>query len=895
MITQNESGLSQADYDALYDIYDNKDLPVVAKVELRQYAPQWYALPNFPTPPGASIDVYSYDWIAGDTSIKVLYPDVSDNTRITSLTYNQALGAWSSGTLWDSNFPLTGLSVGEGIIEAGLREQLFFVISGTGVKCFNIVFEGGTLITWTNTSLVAPAFIAGVKSDTAAFHIIGTTPKGNWRLGYGVHGTTNIMWSDIYWPYQVRSMDAVRFPERGYDVVIMSTDLPPLVDVSSQGTKTTVTEQRVQGLVGFKYDYATGHWSDHFVIDQIDNQSILAVGSARVTSHTTNNVTYAYLTYSRLFADNVVLAISKSADGVNWQAPLYYDGMGDFSMVSEVQPICLVRNTYCMTLVGGGVARQSVATDFMGDAAPAAIQDITKYVTGLSVQSGLQRSATVSLSIPTGDTIPLLDLKRMLRAKIEYGYFVNGHAVTTPALIGLVTSQKTTRDLPTIDISLSVKDTSVLPQLVGISEAREWENISFHGDNFAPTVEDDTLGTSGLGHVAAHTGTWTGGTSSAKDVGLKLVAEATEGFAMSTSISRAMKGTFSSEMSVYKPLEAVNMGTGAISKTLVGGEYGGLAFHAVNQHQCWYIKFLPASSGNSTVQLVKRVPVLIDGSTLHADYTITPDSWAAPAHTGAYSVGYSGRVSVEWRYNLIRVYHNYPGQTSVKIIEYEALGMGNTGVNNPIGGSLQRVALEGGLLDHPYTSGGCAYLGYSPDDGYVNVLTDGGFELNTALFGYYTGAYLWDDPAQGITGGRKSGFQSAGSWALRVTSDQTLKTSGVFVKTTTGQAISANTVLRFRGKIYIVSGDPDAKYNVYARVHYPGENATRPNEPENRHIIGASSVLNGSAWEAFDVVGPCTHSVDWLEIYAVVENGPHSANSVFYLDESDDFQVRWHV
>ena len=78
---------------------------------------------------------------------------------------------------------------------------------------------------------------------------------------------------------------------------------------------------------------------------------------------------------------------------------------------------------------------------------------------------------------------------------------------------------------------------------------------------------------------------------------------------------------------------------------------------------------------------------------------------------------------------MIRVYRHYPNGAAQEILSYEAKGMGDYDFNaKNQDGTPNYPLLESGYRGRPLTGGGCAYLAYSPKDGYQNVLGDGGFE-----------------------------------------------------------------------------------------------------------------------------------------------------------------------
>ena len=267
--------------------------------------------------------------------------------------------------------------------------------------------------------------------------------KNNWRLGYVLDG--GVVLSDIYWPYQVRSFDAIR-TDFGYDVIALVTDLPPIADYSVTANKLTKTEQRVQGIVLFKFNHTTKTWSDHSEFDIADNHTAVVRANVKLTKHADR----IYMVYAKEYSDQVGLALTQSADGLSWEDPIFYTGLGEFATVGDVPRACLVRASKYMYLVTGDGVMRSVATAFMGTPDPSVTQDITDYVTGVSVTIGQARSASVNLGDPNGELSAGLMGKYplALKATLKVGYHTDNGDVTIPCVTGYVVDRSTDTGLP---------------------------------------------------------------------------------------------------------------------------------------------------------------------------------------------------------------------------------------------------------------------------------------------------------------------------------------------------------------------------------------------------------------------------------------------------------------
>jgi hypothetical protein len=897
MIDLNElNGVDQADYDRMAAQVTSQTQSPAIKVTLRQYAPKWIDT-NLPPLPGQTIGIdaaFSPSY-KGVPSLVVIYR--SGSQVLVKYLPDDGSSGWVSDPT-----PLINDANEICAMSNDTFSALIFAYTyadGLGLKRYNSL-EHSTV---NYSNILHPIkFCAPVYGSELGTHVCGLTANGNWRLGFGRGAVANapIAWSDIYWPYQVRSFDALSvtlydtngFVSDHYHVVAMITDLPSLIDVSTSGTKTVTTEQRVQGVVIFKFDPANLQWSDFFLVDVCDNKSGVAFSGLKLSS--TSDAGQFFMTYAKQYTDKVGIAIAKSEDGLHWENPLFYSDSYIQSYAVATEPATVfVRSYRYLCLVSSSRLLRSVGTDFAGWATESlgAVQDITANVFSITGQIGVSRSITLHLAgLPSNS---LLYGDRLLRCEVQYGMKSAYGTWTMNVLTGDVVPVNRDRQFGDDTLSITVKDTSGLPQMVGVSEAREWETLAFHGDNFAPTIEDDDIGTSGLGHIAVQTGTWTGGNKTNKTQGLNLLAENKEGFVLSTSISRALCGTFSAEMSFYQKLAEVAMDGSKPSVGLQGGEWAGLAFHALSQHDLWYVKFIPASGAASTFQLVKRVSRIItntDGTTTttHDEFVVAS---AVVDPDDAYSSLYSGRILIVWRYNMIRVYRHYPNGAATKIIEYEAKGMGNTDFSVA---AASLPVLEGSKRGRPFTGGAAGYLGYSPKDGYTNVLANGDYESD-AMSGFFDhrygkyNAYHYNNWNYDLVT-RVSSPKVNGTSSLRVVSVAlpiTTKTSGASIRTdlAVGQFVKDKPV-RFRGNIYVYGtglGDQDDEIRLYvcSRVHNEGE--ADPNALWNRHGTQIE-ITEGGKWIPFEMIYSPSSTYDWGEIATYVVGGPFDTAVTWYLD-----------
>ena len=875
-------GFDATKYNALKAKLTAKGINPAVRITLRQYAPQW----SEHSAPGVilhqSADFYAGPWTAGsDPYIVGGYQNPGDETFTWALLANEDGGDQS----WWTN--AGGLSVGVttafsiGPWPAGeVATACAAHNNGMSLRAFVV---GQAMVDYTN---ILHPIKHTVVVDGARVHVCGLTANGNWRLGYGRSPGSgwSVVWSNLYWPYQVRSFDAIRMD--GYDVIAMVTDLPSLIDVSTSGTKMQITEQRVQGVVLFKFDYATETWSDYYIVDACDNVDDVAIANVKLTQ----GEGYVFLTYARKYAGEIGVAISRSSDGLNWDNPVFMQGTGTYASIGNVPRFAFLRLGNSMYLVSSRKVLRSPATDFTGLAAPSLTEDITAYATSLSAQIGTQRAVSVKLTKPDGYS-GLLDSRKRMRALVEFGYWNRADPLLVPLLEGDVEVKSGDAELASNSTTLTIKDTSALPQIVGISGAREWEGVSFRGENFAPIIEEDETGSSGLHHVAIKTGTWTGGDKTAKTRGLTYLADGAEGFALSTAISRAMCGTFSGEMSFYHPVGEVRMGTGAVSEVLQGGstpERAGLVFHALDEHNCWFLRWVPATNGAGTFALVKRIGTVVGDTVSHNSVVATPSYYETPNYDANYQYTYSGRITVEWKYNLIRVYRHYPNAAAQKILEYEAKGMGDLDFNakNP-DGTPNYPYLEGNYRGRPYTGGAAGYLAFSPKDGYTNILGDGGFEGTFTGIGYnnWAGTNIYVKQMTATIHAQSTLRYRSGSASWRCLNQASLdndvlrnRKCGCRIETLHNLNLASGTVCRVKGYVFVDTLDEHGDMAVYANFRQYGSR----DSDRNGAIV---EITETGKWVPFALSYTPGDIVDFIETLVYVHGSGRSTDTIFYVDD----------
>ncbi|CAG0995572.1 hypothetical protein ANAEL_02568 [Anaerolineales bacterium] len=859
-------GFDATKYNALKAKLTAKGINPTARITLLPYAPTFTDI----TPP--TLDTASdFDLFVSETEIMAL---VVTAAGFSVMTYSPITNTWPILAGGGSAYT-TGVSIGYDSAQAGAY-TMAYVDSGTTLRAYSSRLAASITYTHLNHTIKRTAVV-----DGQGVHLLGLTSHGNWRLGYGADETNYpIYWSDIYWPYQVRSFDAVRLGS--YDVIALVADLPSLIDVSTSGTKTQTTEQRVQGIVLFKFDRATKKWSDYFVVDSCDNVDGVAFSNLRMST----SGGYAFMTYARQHETEVGVCVSRSVDGLNWENPIFYQPT-PYPSLAHVPVFQFLRFEEYMYFCSANNFSRSPSTGFAGYVNQSTIEDITAYVTSLSAQIGTQRAVSVKLTKPDGYS-GLLDSRKRMRALVEFGYWNGADQLLVPLLEGDVEVKASDAELANNSTTLTIKDTSALPQIVGISGAREWEGVSFRGENFAPTIEEDETGSSGLHHVAIKTGAWTGGDKTAKTRGLTYLADGTEGFALSTAISRALCGTFSGEMSFYHPVGEVRMGTGAVSEGLQGGERAGMAFHALDEHNCWFLRWVPATNGAGAFALVKRIGTVVGDTVSHHTVVVTPSYYETPNYDANYQYTYSGRITVEWKYNLVRIYRHYPNAAAQKILEYEAKGMGDLDFNakNP-DGTPNYPYLEGNYRGRPYTGGAAGYLAFSPKDGYTNILGDGGFEGTFTGIGYnnWAGTNIYVKQMTATIHAQSTLRYRSGSASWRCLNQASLdndvlrnRKCGCRIETLHNLNLASGTVCRVKGYVFVDTLDEHGDMAVYANFRQYGSR----DSDRNGAIV---EITETGKWVPFALSYTHGDTVDFIETLVYVHGSSRSTDTIFYVDD----------
>ena len=535
---------------------------------------------------------------------------------------------------------------------------------------------------------VTARFVAGTVGGR--FHFIYKTTKNNWRLGYvDENGTKTV--SDIYWPFKVTGFSAARCDD--HDVIVMSTELPPIHDFTVNDKKLEPAFHYITGIVAFNFSLATKQWSDHTVvwkderdvydIDFVTTEKILPgqIHLTRYKNEYDQDEVFAVVPldmgYADALADRYVMAFFKSADGNRWEAPVCYNSWpwAAGATYFTTNGAKLIRNGDYMYIAHPHYIDRSLATCWMGDACALLTQDVTNYVASVTIEASKQRACTLQMTNPAGvltDPTALLGKGTSVRGYVWTGYheLVSGSEthILVPSFTGLVTGMVEKATLPDKALSVALSDPLETAQLAGSSDAVEWPGLIVGGDNFVGT--ESGINTSGNGHVAPIKGIWkSGATSALPNGGLMMECDGKEGLASNAlfGLSRVWNGM------IGATLRAFPEGSGSLpildTYDKMGLFFRGTAVTNGMSDHMWIVRW---TAGNAAkYDLIRRYvgcynnPVT-DGAfaipspgnaywTCGANWSITTDGVAV--HTGAESRIYQTALNaaigakyiVKWR------------------------------------------------------------------------------------------------------------------------------------------------------------------------------------------------------------------------------------------------------
>lgn len=252
-IHETEAGLTFGDYTLLGAARNGYDYQVVA----HRYNLDFDT--TFTTTPSST----GRDWDAVELD-EALY-------RLAGTDF-QRLVISGSGSGWQSVAGYSAPGTVTGVTPYAL------VADASGIHVFVSTTDGIQKAYW---NLSSWSSWEEVTTDVPA-HFAATSPE---RVHYLLHDSVKNLhelrvvekegelWSEtgsgIHWGFPIDSFDAVALSDR--DVLVMATDMPGMLTAKAINRKVVKSVLNAGGLMAF--NYANGVWSDHTIIEKLDEQS----------------------------------------------------------------------------------------------------------------------------------------------------------------------------------------------------------------------------------------------------------------------------------------------------------------------------------------------------------------------------------------------------------------------------------------------------------------------------------------------------------------------------------------------------------------------------------------------------------------------------------------------
>lgn len=622
MITQTESELGASDYAEIQT--ETRDLAV--QTILQRYGPVWNAHPDN-SDSGRSGS--NFDAIIVSTYLLRAYCDTVSQI---SAEYLASEVSGVSDASWINVDATAIISIDDDIpislvAGSGLAARLFYVTTGNQIyysDCANIVsgaFGAGAEVTTPSDTVIALA----ATSTTRLFYITENTTYYNRRFHVAVFsgGSWSVTDSDIYWPFPIYGFDALA--SGGREILLIATDLPPLLGARAVGTEVVTEVNAVQGIVTF--EYSNSRWSDwqpFDVIDRVPGRYNPARDDVRLSSYGG----YFFAVYERAGGDGdyeyTEVAVSRSKDGRNWE-------FSEFLYDIPVAPCVILPRGDYLYAVGVNEVLRSYCCTWAGQS-PVTL-DISDRVVQIQTDAADIRSSSIAMADPPasesliiyGDldgTLAIADER--LEAMYKIGYHIDGADTLVKVSTEDVIARERSRNYARMGTRLATKDYLGRLNRVKADGAFEWPSQEAGHDQY-----DDPTGTGygGMRHTAPYLGSWkaAGGVC-------EIVSKNKSALAITTFVTDALNGSAS---------------TGFKFGTAGQTEHAGIAFHVYDKDNYFFCDYY---LDGDEIKIYK-----VQAGTATAVATSGNMTW------GAIDTWYYMKIIV--KYGLIYVYTSTDGQT----------------------------------------------------------------------------------------------------------------------------------------------------------------------------------------------------------------------------------------
>lgn len=554
MITQPESGLTQAQY----DVITNDANPYAWKVEATRSNLQFKHVGSW------TDEINSDKWDALVFGGKIVYA-TNENVSVMNID--------GTGEIVVPH-GLVNTATAPSLVEDGTNVYLFTYNTPNVIRHTINVADGTISNPVASTSSVTNGKFIAATSPTRCHVLRHLTLSYNYQFTYidGIGGTDTLVQSDVWWQHPVQSFDAAT--DGSKDVVVIATQSPGLVRTKVDGTSVYHDYEPSGGVVAFTV--INEMWSDHIEVDLIDNMSGTRMRRSVRVTYTNDRFSitgFAYIASKYNTIRTHKLYTSKTGDLWSMGRILY------LPLHSTAYSIVLYPHHERIYAISGSDVFWDESTSVVGKVSENNKIVFTRdNVSEHTIEHGEITSATLVIDNALGeyDNHPIINTSNVIEL-----YHYSGRydlETNTPYYILVAITEVDRIDIDHMQtnrtITLVSRDRMAwMADRTQSEETRYWEG----GISFADQYSDFTeTGYGGLVHTAIQRGQWE---TEAGDLWLKTPNE--YGLSFSTHQIYHWNGSYKIH---YNLSEANN------------NEYAGVVFRALNQENYMAARFEQASN-----------------------------------------------------------------------------------------------------------------------------------------------------------------------------------------------------------------------------------------------------------------------------------------------------------
>lgn len=494
-ITETEAGLTESQWQDLTELVSD----AIYEVTLYRWNPQ------FTVSVTGNSSAYDYDSVVASGTI---YKANASEVMYLNSSW-QTIAGYSSATGQLTNSPVS-LVGGSGLH--------VFAATSTGIS--RRVWNGASWDSWTEIVTDSTVvYIAATALDTVHYITYDSTNKHYHLKVATLSGTWSASDSDIYWGFQITSFAAKRLGNK--DILTITTTLPGTVSARTVGTKLVKYVLPSGGVVGFTYQY--GSWSDHFVIDLVDQYSSFRYREACKLSLIGDTLWLtAYSSESTSQHPVEGLRVYSSKDGRHWSRGELLDVSANAfgAQISQLDTT--------LYLLTSDQVRTSPSTLWFGNTDLVNVMDVSRYVSSLSFQRQDMQQISFTLSNPDGWlSSTFSDGDQTMACILKTGFWDGTDSLLIPVGIFEVDSIRPAKEKPVTQAVLVGRDR--MSWISSKSQSEQFVNWDPQKIGVDSYVDSTGTGYGGMTHTAPLTGSY-----NAYESTLKLKSSNSEGMAAST-------------------------------------------------------------------------------------------------------------------------------------------------------------------------------------------------------------------------------------------------------------------------------------------------------------------------------------------------------------------------